>query len=270
MDKIRQLLGKSHVVKALDRNSEATTSRKEDCRRFSWDTLFKVRHKIVASQHQHSTVWEAESAPDARQPVTSSVGSPFVFLHTCGFCCGRKHILQTLVERDESLSVCLVCSQSVQAVWQREAEALRRAKEATSAAALSSRNRKKQDVSALVKLVVRLADKRERARCSLGGRASFHSHLQHLMCLDMGKGVVTRVRTPFSCSYLFSGVVGGVTAGGSRNLQPSSVVSHVLRILDDEFLCSAFGVDHSAILLKDILHVKAYWGKLKQKQWQGG
>ena len=46
-------------------------------------------------------------------------------------------------------------------------------------------------------------------------------------------------------------------------------MSHVLSILDDPFTCSAFGLDHSSILLKDILRVRAYWQQINSKHWQG-
>ena len=57
--------------------------------------------------------------------------------------------------------------------------------------------------------------------------------------------------------------------GGSHNLPAGSVVSHILSILDDPFMCAAFGLDHSSILLKDILRVRAYWQHIGQKHWQG-
>ena len=54
--------------------------------------------------------------------------------------------------------------QSVRSIVNAESETLRKAKAVTSQVAQANRNKKKQDVTALVKVVVRLADKRERRR----------------------------------------------------------------------------------------------------------
>ena len=54
--------------------------------------------------------------------------------------------------------------QSVRSIVNAEAETLRKAKAVTSQVAQANRNKKKQDVTALVKVVVRLADKREGRR----------------------------------------------------------------------------------------------------------
>ena len=57
--------------------------------------------------------------------------------------------------------------QSVRLIVNAETESLRKAKAVTSQIAQANRNKKKQDVTALVKVVVRLADKREYlSRCS--------------------------------------------------------------------------------------------------------
>ena len=66
--------------------------------------------------------------------------------------------------------------QSVRSIVNAEAETLRKAKAVTSQVAQANRNKKKQDVTALVKVVVRLADKRERRHAFIRLRDSFENN----------------------------------------------------------------------------------------------
>ena len=69
-------------------------------------------------------------------------------------------------------------------------------------------------------------------------------------------------------TYVEGSVAIYIIAGGSHNLNAGGVVTHILHILEDPFTCSAFGLDHSSILLKDILRVRAYWQHINQDNWQ--
>jgi ataxia telangiectasia mutated family protein len=56
---------------------------------------------------------------------------------------------------------------------------------------------------------------------------------------------------------------------GNPRLNGQDVVSHVLKIMSDPFTKSAFGLDHTSLLLKDILCVRKYWCEISQATWQG-
>ena len=80
-------------------------------------------------------------------------------------------MINSVIENIEDTFFCSVLSnvnsftlQSVRSIVNAEAETLRKAKAVTSQVAQANRNKKKQDVTALVKVVVRLADKRKRRR----------------------------------------------------------------------------------------------------------
>ncbi|KAK6170767.1 hypothetical protein SNE40_019079 [Patella caerulea] len=50
-------------------------------------------------------------------------------------------------------------------------------------------------------------------------------------------------------------------------LRSSSLLSTILEVLRDDFMCSAYGLDFSNILLKNILPVRKYWTELKSDNW---
>ncbi|KAL3883922.1 hypothetical protein ACJMK2_030148 [Sinanodonta woodiana] len=94
-----------------------------------------------------------------------------------------------------------------------ETQALQKARESQSSTTQLNREKKKQEISALFKFVVRVADKR-----------------------------------------------------GPR-LKSSTVLSHIIEILKDPYTCSAYGLDYSNVLLKNLLTTHKYWVDIPSDTW---
>ncbi|KAK3593829.1 hypothetical protein CHS0354_011431 [Potamilus streckersoni] len=94
-----------------------------------------------------------------------------------------------------------------------ETQALQKARESQSCTTQLNREKRKQEISALFKLVVRVADKR-----------------------------------------------------GPR-LKSSTVLSHIIEILKNPYTCSAYGLDYSNVLLKNLLSTHKYWVDMPSDTW---
>ncbi|KAK3095904.1 hypothetical protein FSP39_020638 [Pinctada imbricata] len=94
-----------------------------------------------------------------------------------------------------------------------ETDALCKGKEAHTAATKANREKKKQEISGTLKLVIKQADKR-----------------------------------------------------GAR-LRCSPILDHIKESLLDEYMCTAFGLDYSNILLKSLLSSRKYWTEIATNTW---
>lgn len=59
-----------------------------------------------------------------------------------------------------------------------------------------------------------------------------------------------------------------MNAGGER-LRAGDVIEHIQQILLDESMFKWFGLDHSKMLLRDILCRRVYWQDISKENWHG-
>ncbi|CAC5368425.1 ATM [Mytilus coruscus] len=50
-------------------------------------------------------------------------------------------------------------------------------------------------------------------------------------------------------------------------LKCSSLLNHIDEILQDEYMCQAYGLDYSNVLLKNVLSVRKYWTEISSTTW---
>ncbi|XP_060082468.1 serine-protein kinase ATM-like [Ylistrum balloti] len=79
--------------------------------------------------------------------------------------------------------------------------------------------------------------------------------------------LANRAKRKQEISGVFKSVIRYADKRGPR-LKCSSILKHLTDVLKDEYMCNAYGLDYSNILLKNLLTVRKYWTEITLEMWQ--
>lgn len=79
--------------------------------------------------------------------------------------------------------------------------------------------------------------------------------------------IANREKRKQEISGVFKSVIRFADKRGPR-LKCSYILKHITDSLKDEYMCNAYGLDYSNILLKNVLTVRKYWTEISLEMWQ--